>query len=377
MISRQLQNKLRGNFLKGKAILVLGARQTGKTTLLREIVKEFNGKYLWLDADEPIVRSQLVQPNIPDLKMLIADNDLLIIDEAQQIENIGLTLKLIIDHIPEVQLLVTGSSALELAESTSEPLTGRKFEYYLYPLAFKELMDHYGWLEEKKHLEQRLIFGTYPEVVTTSQNIREIITGLAGSYLYKDIFKYKDLRKPVLLENLLQALALQLGAEVSYHELSQILGADTETIQRYLDLLEKTYVIFRLRSFSRNLRNELKKSRKIYFYDNGIRNAVIQNFSPLNLRSDTGALWENYLISERIKFLEYNSIWVNKYFWRSHQQQEIDYIEEIDGQLKTFEFKWNPNKKSKIPLTFSKSYPNHTYNLINQENYTIFLSDKM
>ena len=373
MIKRKLQSVILDRLFKGKAIILLGPRQTGKTTLLREVVKGLNHKVMWLDADEPIVRNQLTGVNISDLKKLIGNNEILVIDEAQQIKNIGLTLKLITDHIQQVQLLVSGSSALELAEEITEPLTGRKFEFFLYPVSFEELFDDHGWMEEKGLLEQRLIFGSYPEVVSNLDNMKETLGLLAGSYLYKDIFKYKDLRRPELLESLLQSLALQLGSQVSYHELSQTIGADAETVHRYIELLEKTYVIFRLRSFSRNLRNELRKSRKIYFYDNGIRNALINNFSPLNLRTDKGALWENYLVSERMKFLHYNGLLANRFFWRTHQQQEIDYLEEKDGVINAFEFKWGTTAKARVPLTFANAYPNFTFELVTPDNFDFFL----
>ncbi len=373
MIKRKLESAILNRLFKGKAIILLGPRQTGKTTLIREVVKGLTHNVLWLDADEPIVRNELTGVNISGLKNLIGKNTILVIDEAQQIKNIGLTLKLITDHIPEVQLLVSGSSALELAEEITEPLTGRKFEFFLYPISFEELVIDHGWIQEKSLVEQRMIFGSYPEVVSNPENMKETLGLLAGSYLYKDIFKYKDLRRPELLESLLQALALQLGSQVSYHELGQIIGADSETVQRYIELLEKTYVIFRLRSFSRNLRNEIKKSRKIYFYDNGIRNAIINNFSPFKLRTDQGALWENYLVSERIKFLHYNGLTANRYFWRTHQQQEIDYLEERDGIIHAYEFKWGKNSKARIPLTFANAYPNFSFNLVTPENMDLFL----
>jgi len=360
-------------FFRGKAIIIIGPRQSGKTTLLKKITATRNEAILWLDADEPFTRTQLTNANIADLKQIIGKARILVIDEAQQIPNIGITLKLITDHLKDVQLLVTGSSALELAQGINEPLTGRKYEFHLYPLSYNELAKHNGWFEEKKQLEKRLILGSYPEVVSSNESAKEILTLLAGSYLYKDIFKYKDLRRPEILESLLQAIALQIGSEVSYFELGQIVGADPETIQRYLDLLEKTFVIFRLRSFSRNIRNELKKSRKIYFYDNGIRNALINNLNPLELRNDKGALWENYLISERLKFLHYEGISANRYFWRTHQQQEIDYIEEREGKLFAFEFMLNTTKTPKIPMIFKNAYPDNIFEVINPENYEPFL----
>ncbi|MCX6278368.1 MAG: AAA family ATPase [Bacteroidetes bacterium] len=259
MVKRKPESVILGKLFTGKAIILLGARQTGKTTMLKEITNLQNQKTLWLDADEPFVRAQLAGANISDLKMLIGSHKILVIDEAQQIKNIGQTLKLITDHIQDVQLLASGSSSLDLAEAISEPLTGRKFEYFLYPLSYEELVDHHGWMEEKRFLEQRLIYGSYPDVVSRADNMKETLGLLAGSYLYKDIFKYKDLRRPELLEKLLQSLALQLGSQASYSELSQTIGSDAETVQRYIELLEKTFVIFRLRSFSRNLSSTLVK----------------------------------------------------------------------------------------------------------------------
>lgn len=373
MIRRKLESVIMNRMFKGKAIIVLGPRQTGKTTLLRGIASLQTDKVLWLDADEPYVKTRLTGINIADLKVMTGGYKILVIDEAQQIRNIGTTLKLITDHLPEIQLLVSGSSSLELAEEVSEPLTGRKFEFFLYPVSFEEMMDHHGWLEEKKFLEQRLIYGSYPEVVSKIDAMKEILRLLAGSYLFKDIFKYRDLRRPEILETLLQSLALQIGSQVSYHELGQIVGSDSETVQRYIELLEKTFVIFRLRSFSRNLRNELKKSRKIYFYDNGIRNALINNFNPLSLRPDKGALFENYLVSERMKFLHYSGHYANRYFWRTQSQQEIDYLEERDGLIHAFEFKWGDTVKAKLPLTFAKTYPEHSFTLVNSANYDVFL----
>lgn len=285
MIVRELQQIIEQRLFKGKAIIVLGPRQTGKTTLLKQIVQIQEINYLWLDSDDPSVRAQHVQNNVAHLQRLLGQHKIVVVDEAQQVQNIGISLKLIVDHIPGTQLLVSGSSALELAAGFHEPLTGRKYEYQLFPLSFNELQTHYGWLKEQSLLKQRLVFDSYPEVVTKPHEMRDHLAMLAGSYLYKDIFKYKDIRRPELLEQLLQLLALQFGSQVSYNELAQQLGADTETVQRYINMLEHTFVDFRLRDFSHNLRNEIKKSRKIYFYDNGIRNALINNFSPMSLQA--------------------------------------------------------------------------------------------
>jgi predicted AAA+ superfamily ATPase len=280
---------------------------------------------------------------------------------------------LVIDNISDIQLVVTGSSAFDINNKINEPLTGRKFEYHLYPFSTAELIAHNSLLEEKRLLEQRLIYGTYPDITNHPSDAKDLLIQLINSYLFKDILIYKDIRRADDLSKLLTAVALQVGNEVSYNELGQTVGMDKETVERYLDLLEKVFVVFRLPAFSRNLRNELKKSRKIYFYDNGIRNALINNFQPLALRNDTSALWENFLISERKKHNEYNRLYANTYFWRTHTMQEIDYIEERDGKLFAYEFKWNENKKAKLPNLFSTTYLEHEFCLINRTNYLDFV----
>jgi predicted AAA+ superfamily ATPase len=319
------------------------------------------------------VRNKLNIPSSVELKAIIGNSELILIDEAQRVRDIGVTLKLLIDNFPEKQIVVTGSSALELSNSINESLTGRKFEYKMYPFSNKELTDANGLLNETRLLEHRLVYGMYPDVVNNQGNEREILTNIVSSYLYKDIFEFQDIRKPEIIERLLQALALQVGNEVSFNELSQMLGVDTATVQRYIDLLEKSYILFHLRSFSRNVRNELKKSRKVYFYDNGVRNALISNFNPISIRTDIGALWENYLVSERIKRNTYSLNYAGFYFWRTTQQQEIDYIEERDGILNCYEFKWNQNKKATLSTTFSSNYPGSTFTLINTNNYQSFI----
>ena len=369
-----MYHSLQDELHAGKALLVLGPRQAGKTTLLRTLVAAQSEPSVWLNCDEPDVRRTLQEPTSTLLSNLIGDATLVVIDEAQRVKNIGLTLKLITDQLPSVQLIATGSSSLELANEINEPLTGRKIEYLLLPFSTEEMIAHHGLLEEKRLLSQRLVFGMYPDVVTNPGKERRTLQNLSGSYLYKDIFSFQDVRKPETLETLLEALALQLCSEVSYHELAQTVGVDAATVRRYVDLLEKAFVIFRLRSFSRNLRNELKKSRKIYFYDNGIRNAIINNFQSLNLRTDQGALWENFLVSERQKYLHFNEIYANRYFWRTKQQQEIDYLEDRDGQLHACEFKWNQQTKARFPPTFLNAYPNSTTQTITPDNYTDWLS---
>lgn len=372
MINRIIQENIKTKLFQNKAILLFGPRQTGKTTLLREIMKAYN-HVLWLSGDEPDIRERFSSINSTELKYLIGENKYLIIDEAQRIDNIGLTLKLITDHIPSVQVIATGSSAFNLKNNTNEPLTGRKFEYQLFPLSYAELCKHYGVIEEQRMLSRRLIFGSYPEVINNPGNEKEVLFQLSDSYLYKDLLTYDGIKKPEYLFKLLKALALQVGNEVSYNEIGQLIGLDNQVVEKYINLLEKSYVIFRLGALKRNLRNELKKGKKIYFVDNGILNAVNAQFASIDKRNDIGVLWENYLISERNKKINYDKLWSNQYFWRTHEQKEIDYIEEKNGVLHSYEFKWNSKTNPKIPKSFANAYPNHTYKIINKTNYNEFL----
>ncbi len=374
MITRTLQQRIEGNLFKGKAIIVIGARQVGKSTLFRQITEKLEEPVLMLNCDEPEVRELLAGMNLVELKLMIGKHRLIVIDEAQRVSEIGMTLKRITDNFPEVQLLVTGSSSFELQNRLNEPLTGRKYEYHLFPISTRELLEHGGLIAVKQSLESRLIYGSYPDIVNHADEAKELLMNIAGSYLYKDILALEDVRRPALLEKLLVALALQVGGEVSYNEIAQTVGSDSKTVEKYIDLLEKCYIVFRLGAFNRNLRTELKKSKKIYFYDNGIRNAVIQNFAPLSMRNDVGALWENFFISERIKSNEYEGRYAKSYFWRTTQQQEIDYIEEADGQFTVFEMKWNLRKKTTpLPTAFLKTYPVAQEAVITPENYLEWL----
>lgn len=359
---------------KNKVIVITGARQIGKTTLLKALKSDFeDDQVLTLNCDEPDIRSLLEHVTSTQLRNLIAKKKLILIDEAQRVDNIGLTLKLIVDNIDQVQVIATGSSSFELRNKLNEPLTGRKFEYRMYPFSTHELVNHTSWMEESRLLENRMIFGMYPDVVNHLTDSATVLHELTNSYLYKDILMYKDIRNPDALGKILMMLALQVGNEVSYNELARSIGLDKETVERYIDLLEKVFVVFRLSSFSRNIRNELKKSRKIYFYDNGVRNALINNFQPLAFRTDTGALWENFMISERKKFTDYNKVYSNVYFWRTHAQQEIDYIEEREGVLHAFEFKWKEKKTATVPVSFINAYPGATFQVITPANYLEFL----
>ncbi len=376
MIKRQLEDTIPKYFFddqRRKAILLFGARQVGKTTLLESIVQKTGSAYLLLNGDEPDVREQLDKISSTQLKTLFGNHRLVIIDEAQNITNIGTTLKLITDKIRNIQVIATGSSAFELANKFNEPLTGRKYEFHLFPISFKEMVGHHGLLEEKRMLGHRLVYGYYPEIVTHAGMEGKLLKLLAGSYLYKDLLMLEQIKKPVLLEKILTALALQLGAEVSYSEIANMVRADTNTVEKYIDLLEKTYIIFRLPALSKNLRNEIRKGKKIYFWDNGIRNAVVGNFQPIHSRTDAGALWENYIIGERLKNNRYNESDAKLYFWRTTQQQEIDFIEEVNGGYHLFEFKWKEKKGVRFSKTFLRSYDVASQKLVHPGNMEEFI----
>jgi len=373
MIPRIIKSQIQDDLFKGKAVIVTGPRQVGKTTLLEALREENQLKGLWLNCDEPDIRLLLENTTSTQLKALIGDYKLVFIDEAQRVKNIGLTLKLLVDNLKNVQVIATGSSALELANEINEPLTGRKWEYNLYPLSTLEMVNYTSKLEEGRLLEQRLIYGLYPDIVINSANAQTALIALANDYLYKDLLSIETIRKPALLEKILVSLAFQVGSEVSFFELAQNVGADPKTVEHYVQLFEKCFIIFQVGAFSRNLRNEIKKSRKIYFCDNGIRNAIIKNFNPITLRQDVGALWENFLMSERRKANTYNKHFVNTYFWRTHSQQEIDLIEESAGILQAKEFKWNDRGKTKFPNTFSNAYPDSLFEVITKANYLDFL----
>ena len=373
MIKRIIASKIKNYINTNKVIIMLGPRQVGKTSLLKEVFKNKDKDTVWINGDSIDERSLLEQESETRYKSLFNKTKLLIIDEAQRIKNIGLNLKIIHDQL-NLKIIATGSSSFDLANKINEPLTGRKLEYNLYPLSFEELANHHGLFEEIKNLPNRLIYGAYPEVVTNQGNQKEILQNLTSSYLYKDILEWSNIKKSDKLLKLLQAIAFQIGNQVSYNELANTVGLNKETVENYIDLLEKSFVIFRLHSFSRNLRNELKKSKKIYFYDNGVRNALISNFNPIELRNDVGALWENYIVSERIKYTSYHQIYSNKYFWRTKTQQKIDYIEEREGKLFAYKFKWNTHKKVKIPKSFIAVYPHAETKIITPKNYHEFIT---
>jgi predicted AAA+ superfamily ATPase len=373
MIRREQTNFAKARLFKGKALLVFGPRQVGKTTFVENLIADLNKKTLFLNGDESDVLVLFENPNASKLKNIIGDNEILVIDEAQRITNIGIVIKIIVDQIKTVQVIATGSSSFELANKLNEPLTGRKYELFLFPIAFSEMVAHNGLLEEKRALEQRLIYGNYPEIITNSIDAKEHVKLIANSYLYKDLFLLEQIAKPVLLQKIVKALALQVGSEVNYNELSRLIQIDNKTIEKYIDLLEKAFVIFKLPALSSNIRNEIKKGKKIYFYDNGIINAVTGNFNPLSQRTDIGSLWENYIISERIKYLNIQQNEAISYFWRTTQQQEIDYIEKKEEQILACEIKWNVKAKNKIPVTFSGNYANVKSEIITPITYEEFL----
>lgn len=372
MIQRILKKTIQDKLDTSKAIILIGSRQTGKTSLLKEI---FEGKegVLSMNGDDVDVRNLFENITASRLKAIIGNHKYLIIDEAQRIPDVGLKFKLITDQMPSVQLIASGSSSFELANKLNEPLTGRKWEYQLFPLSFREMVDHHGFLEESRLLSHRLLYGYYPDVVNYQGSEKEILKQLAESFLYKDVLLLDQVKRPESLVRLLQALAYQVGSQVSYNELAQTCSLDTKTVEKYITLLEQSFVVFKLSSLSRNLRNELKKSRKIYFYDNGIRNALIANFNQVENRTDVGALWENFLVSERMKHNHYSGRWVNSWFWRTTEQAEVDYVEESDGKMTAFEFKWNSNSKMKVTKSFVNAYKEAQIEFLHPQNFEAFL----
>ncbi|HOY14978.1 MAG TPA: ATP-binding protein [Saprospiraceae bacterium] len=371
MITRQIADNIKKRMFSKKAIILLGPRQVGKTTLIRTLIGDED--VLFLDGDDVTVRNTLSQINTQELKNLIGKNKIVFIDETQRIENIGLTAKIIVDQIKDIQLILSGSSSFQINEEVQEPLTGRKWSFELYPITFKEWENNVGVLQAKQGLNDRLIYGFYPDILNNPEDQTELIDELMDSYLFKDVLLYGKIKKSDSIFKLVQALAYQVGNEVNYNELSNLIGIDAKTVASYIDILEKAFVFFRLNSYSTNQRNEIKKGIKIYFFDNGVRNAIIKNFNNVDNRNDVGALWENFLISERWKQLHYSKSKATPYFWRTTQQQEIDYVEVSANEVKAFEFKWSNTKKGKISDTFTNQY--HSINsIINKDNYHAFIT---
>lgn len=370
MIFRDLAANLEAKLHKGKVIVLIGPRQVGKTTLINSILKD--KEYLFLDGDDNTVTETLANANTEILKSIIGNHKYIFIDEVQRIPNIGLKLKIIVDQIKDVQVIVSGSSSLDINNVTQEPLTGRKFEFHMFPVSWKEFESSVGYMKAQQQLEIRLLYGMYPDVINNLGAEHEILKNLVSSYLYKDILALAGIRKSEVLEKILRALAMQVGSEVSYNEIAQLVGVDKNTVNNYIDLLEKSFVIFRLTSFSKNIRNEIKANKKIYFYDNGVLNMLIGNFNALEFRQDKGALWENFLVSERMKQLSYTQSIAKSYFWRTTTQQEIDYIEINADKVSAYEFKWATTKKAKLPKSFSDAY-NPSFLVVNKDNFREFL----
>lgn len=374
MIHRILEDKIKSQLGNKKAIVIIGARQVGKSTLLN-LLLDNNKDVLWLNGDDLDVQDLFREMSSTRMRALLGNKyHLLVIDEAQRIEDIGLRLKLVTDQIPGVQVIATGSSSFELSAKVNESLTGRKREFSMYPVTFGEMVNHTNLLEELRMIPHRMVYGYYPEVVSSPGDEQAILKELSGSYLYKDILSLDSISKPDKLVRLVKALALQIGSQVSYNEIANLIGLDSKTIERYIDILEKSFIVFRLGSFSRNLRNELKASRKVYFWDLGIRNAVTGNFSRLENRTDAGELWENFAIAERMKLNAYHNGFTQSWFWRTQKQNEIDYLEEADGLLSAYEFKWNTAKANvKCPASFSAAYPEARFQVITPKNVEEFL----
>jgi len=370
-VSRQIEQQLIKYSSDNKALVILGARQVGKTTMLRHVFPDAD----WYSGDDADMRSLFSNSSLVTLQNILGSvKKVVVIDEAQRIANIGLTAKIIVDQMPHIKLVLSGSSAFELTNEINEPLTGRKWEMMLYPLSFSEMANETSRFNEKRLLEQRLIYGYYPDIVAQTGEQENLLQQLADAYLYKDILTWENIQKPEKLERLIKAIAFQIGNLVSTNELAQICGMNHATVERYIDLLEKAFIVFRLGTFTRNLRNELNSSRKIYFYDNGLRNSVINNFSPIENRNDKGALWENFMMAERVKYLNNNQIHKNTYFWRTKDQAEIDYIEEGAGKIDAYEFKWSNKKNARFAKSFMETYQPTITATINTENFDEWLT---
>jgi hypothetical protein len=377
MVSRILQERIEKMMFKNKVIIVYGARRVGKTTMVNQILQNNqSGKYFNCDLLQ--VKSALETTNSTLLHDFIGDSKLIVLDEAQQIENIGKILKIMIDNFPGVQIIATGSSSFELANTLSEPLTGRSRQFVLFPFSMEELHEKEAWLDLNAKLNKIIVHGLYPEVYGLSgDEAIEELQNISSNYLYKDVLQLSSIKRPDLILKLMKALALQVGSEYSLNEIAVLLGENVHTIKKYIEILEQAFVIFNLKSFSRNLRKELGKRNKVFFYDNGIRNSILMNFNQLDSRNDTGQLWENFCISERLKHNNNHRQFKNIYFWRTYSQVEIDYIEEYNGELFAYEFKWGNTKRKKPPKEFLEAYENSVYQVIDRDNYIEFITGKI
>jgi predicted AAA+ superfamily ATPase len=370
-LDRIIRDQVLASLVPNKVIVLLGPRRVGKTILIKQIIEKIEEPFLLMSGEDIRVLELLKRRSTQNYTNLLQGRKLLIIDEAQKIPDIGNILKLMIDQIEGIKIIVTGSSAFDINNYTGEPLTGRKITYNLFALSEQELDQVEGILEKKDNLHHRLVYGNYPELLQLNDQAKkaEYLREILGSYLLKDILAFENIRNADKIFDLLRLVAYQIGGEVSIQELGNQLDMSKNTVDKYLDLLAKVYVLHKVNGFSKNLRKEVTKNSRWYFYDNGLRNAVIANLNPIELRDDVGMLWENYIISERIKYQRYNKMLVNNYFWRTYDQQEIDWVEEREGKLYGYEFKWNPRKEAKIPLAWKKNYENATFEVINPDNY--------
>jgi len=372
MITRLLKKNINQSLFKGKTIVLYGARQVGKTTLVQDILRDFKGEGRYLNCEILSVEENLKDPEPDKLKAFLGSYKLIVLDEAQNIPNTGKILKVISDTLVDLQIIATGSSSFDLASKTAEPMTGRIIQHILFPLSVLEIKEEEDWFSVDASLEKVLRLGMYPEIYTLPEDDAvSTLHELASSYLFKDLLKFDGIKKSSLLKNLVVSLALQLGNEVTYNELAVKLGVNSLTVQKYIDLLEQSFVIFKINSFSRNIRKELSKAFKIYFYDNGIRNALINNFNPLSMRNDVGALWENFCIAERMKSNAYLNKKLNIYFWRTYDQKEIDYVEESSGKITGYELKYSQKQKLKVPKGFKEEYNAEIYK-IDKNNFWKF-----
>lgn len=376
LIKRTIETKIKKQLFRGKALIIYGPRQVGKTTLVKQIIAEYAADAVYLNCDEPDIRQALTDKTSTELLAYIGQHRLVVIDEAQRVKNIGLTLKILVDSAPQIQIVATGSSAFDLSNDIREPLTGRVYEFYLSPISVSELLTTYSKIEVNRLLEKRLIYGMYPEIVMKEPEAENLLKLLTKSYLYKDVLEYQKIKNPDILERLLQALALQIGHEVSLTELSSLLGIDKKTVATYIRILEQAFIIFPLKPLHRNPRQELGKLRKVYFYDTGIRNSLINNFNPLSLRQDTGDLWENFIVNERRKQLLNQGKTFNWYFWRTWNKQKIDLVEEGGGKLTAYEIKWQ-KISLRPPKQWNVLYPQSVFKYINRDNFLDLLGSDL
>ena len=374
MIRRFYTGKISDLLEPNKILVVYGPRQVGKTTLIQDFLRSYSGKAYSSTGENALLADILKSRDFTKIKSFFSGYDLIVIDEAQKIDHIGSALKIIVDQMPGIRVIATGSASFDLSNKVGEPLVGRQRQINLFPISVAEIVSHFGGAYPQEHLEQFLIFGLYPEILTVDSidKKREKLALLRDGYLYRDILEMENLRNSKKILDLLRLIAFQIGKEVSLQELGQRLGMSRATVERYLDLLEKTFVLINLRGFSRNLRSEISKTSRYYFYDIGIRNAVIDNFNPLNTRDDVGSLWENFIFMERLKKRSYQKIYANMYFWRTWQQQEIDLVEERDGKIFGYEIKFS-DKKIKTPTQWTKAYPQAAFETIHKSNYLDFI----